>query len=173
MKSALPLLAALALGVLLSASLFLDPGGVPSPRIGEQAPAFSLPSLHDASRRVSPDEMKGRPWLLNVWASWCVGCRVEHPLLMRLRKEDVAILGLNYKDGGDAARAWLEAHGDPYEISVADADGAAALDWGVYGVPETFVIDAGGAVRHRHAGPLDSESIRVLLSMLRAPPESP
>ena len=171
MNRFLPFLIFLPLIGLMVIALKLNPGEVPSPFIGKPAPAFSLPSLYENSRIVSPAEMKNRVWLLNVWASWCVSCRVEHPILLELA-EKAPIVGLNYKDKNEDAREWLEHFGDPYLISAVDVDGAAGLNWGVYGVPETFVIDRNGIVRHKHIGALDSESVAAtilpLLEKLRA-----
>ena len=171
MKRFLPFLIFLPLAGLMAAALKFDPREVPSPFVGKPAPNFVLPSLHSPDNKVSPADMRGRAWLLNVWASWCVACRTEHPLLLELA-EDFAIVGLNYKnseDNGDAARAFLEQLGDPYIVSAADVSGAAALDWGVYGVPETFVIDPQGIVRHKHIGPLSAEDVaNTILPLLHS-----
>ena len=153
MKRFLPLAIFVALAALLAAGLRLDPRKVPSPLIGQAAPDFSLPRLDDPTARVRPADFRGRVWLLNVWASWCASCIAEHPLLLEL-PSDLTVVGLNYKDAAADAAAWLARRGDPYRLSAVDADGAAGLDWGVYGVPETFVIDGGGIVRHKHIGPL-------------------
>ncbi|MGI9297402.1 MAG: DsbE family thiol:disulfide interchange protein [Gammaproteobacteria bacterium] len=167
MRRFLPLLVFLPLAGLMAAALKFNPREVPSPFIGAPAPEFALPSLSPPPRDVSPADMKDQIWILNVWASWCVACRAEHPLLLQLQKE-TTIVGLNYKDAGEDARAWLARFGDPYFVSAADTSGAAALDWGVYGVPETFVIDRGGIVRHKHIGPLDAEAVaNTILPLLR------
>ena len=144
--------------VFLSIGLKLDPREVPSPLINKPAPAFTLPELHQPQQMVSPADFKGKVWLLNVWASWCVSCRAEHPVLNQMaRTSQVPILGLNYKDGRDVAQQWLRQRGDPYTVSAFDEDGRAGIDWGVYGAPETFLIDADGIIRYKLIGPLTPE----------------
>jgi cytochrome c biogenesis protein CcmG/thiol:disulfide interchange protein DsbE len=139
----------------LAVGLQLDPREVPSPLVGKPAPAFELPVLHQPDKRFVPGDMRGKVWLLNVWASWCVSCREEHPVLLELAKRGVLpILGLNYKDKGDDATAWLKQFGNPYELSAVDADGRIGIDYGVYGVPETYLIDAEGVIRYKQIGPL-------------------
>ena len=139
----------------LAVGLNLDPREVPSPLVGKPAPAFELPVLHQPGKRFAPSDMRGKVWLLNVWASWCVACRQEHPLLVQLaRKKAVPIVGLNYKDKGEDAQRWLKQFGDPYQLSVVDADGRIGIDYGVYGVPETYLIDAEGVIRHKQIGPI-------------------
>ena len=139
----------------LAVGLNLNPREVPSPLVGKPAPAFDLPILHQPDKRFVPGDMRGKVWLLNVWASWCVSCREEHPVLVDLAKRGVMpILGLNYKDRGDDATAWLKQFGNPYELSVVDADGRIGIDYGVYGVPETYLIDAEGVIRYKQIGPL-------------------
>ena len=155
--TAVPLLIALALLAAMAAGLFLDPRKVPSALIGKPAPHFNLPLVNAANKTATPAQMKNRVWLLNVWASWCVGCRTEHPLLFILN-EEVPVIGLNYKDNLEDAKQWLKDEGDPYLFSLADSGGA-GLDWGVYGVPETFVIDTDGIIRHKHIGILDAAAI--------------
>lgn len=157
----LPPLLFVALAALLAVGLNLNPREVPSPLVGRAAPHFELPKLHSPTEAVGPDDLRGAPWLLNVWASWCVSCRVEHHVLVDLAEQHGAkIVGLNYKDAPADALQWLEERGDPYVFSALDAAGAAGLDWGVYGVPETFVIDADGVIRHKHIGPLDDADVR-------------
>jgi cytochrome c biogenesis protein CcmG/thiol:disulfide interchange protein DsbE len=135
--------------------LGLNPREVPSPLVGRPVPAFELPLLEQPDKRFVPADMKGKVWLLNVWASWCVTCREEHPLLVDLaNKKTLPILGLNYKDKRDEAKAWLKRFGNPYEFSVVDADGRIGIDYGVYGVPETYLIDAEGVIRFKHIGAL-------------------
>jgi cytochrome c biogenesis protein CcmG/thiol:disulfide interchange protein DsbE len=165
----LPLLAFVALAAVLGVGLQLNPREVPSPFIDKPAPAFSLPLVHEPQRQLSTQELKGQVWLLNVWASWCVACRVEHPLLVELsRKNAVPIYGLNYKDDRRAAMEWLRQFGDPYVASLSDRDGRVGIDYGVYGVPETFVIDRAGVVRHKHIGPVTPEVWeRDLLPLVR------
>ena len=135
--------------------LRLDPREVPSPLVGKPAPAFDLPVLQQPDKHFVPADMKGKVWLLNVWASWCVTCREEHPLLVELSgKKVLPILGLNYKDKDDDAKAWLKRLGNPYDLSVVDADGRIGIDYGVYGVPETYLIDADGVIRFKQIGAL-------------------
>lgn len=139
----------------LAAGLRLKPREVPSPFIGKPAPAFTLSQLHLPDSKFSPSDLHGQVWLLNVWASWCVSCRQEHPVLMALAKHNLApIIGLDYKDEREPAKAWLMEHGDPYRLSIWDREGKVGIDYGVYGVPETFVIDKQGIVRLKHIGPL-------------------
>lgn len=164
-RFALPLLVFAALVALLAVGLNLNPREVPSPLIGKPAPAFSLPNLALAATQtdgqVSTAAWRGKVWLLNVWASWCSACRQEHSLLMDLAaSRRVDIVGLNYKDKDDAARIVLRRFGNPYSENAVDADGRAGLDWGVYGVPETFVIDKKGMVRYKHIGPLNEDALR-------------
>jgi len=140
--------------------LFRDPREVPSPLVDRPAPAFTLATLHAPGKVVSTSDYRGQVWLLNVWASWCVSCRVEHPLLMELAKANVVpIVGLDYKDKDAEAKAWLEQHGNPYALSVVDADGRVGIDWGVYGVPETFVVDKAGVIRYKQIGPLTAGAL--------------
>ena len=158
----LPLGAFIVLVGFLAVGLKLDPREVPSPLVGKAAPAFELPILQkpderfsSGARRFAPSDMRGKVWLLNVWASWCVSCRDEHPTLLALAKRNVLpILGLNYKDKGDEATTWLKQFGDPYDFSVVDADGRIGIDYGVYGVPETYLIDAEGVIRYKQIGPV-------------------
>lgn len=150
----LPVALFLPLFVILGYGLQTDPSKVPSPFINQPAPQFSLPQLANHSVEISPQDLHGQVWLLNVWASWCIPCAVEHPLLSTLT--NVPIVGLNYKDEHADATSWLAERGDPYLFSLVDAEGRVSLDWGVYGVPETFVIDAAGIIRYKHIGPLDS-----------------
>ena len=139
----------------LAVGLGLNPREVPSPFIGKPAPLFSLSQLHQPDSSFSPKDMQGRVWLLNVWASWCVSCRQEHPVLVDLARHKIApIIGLDYKDDREPAKGWLTEHGDPYNFSIWDRDGKIGIDYGVYGVPETFVIDKSGIVRMKHIGPL-------------------
>ena len=155
----LPLAAFALLAVLLGVGLTLKPREVPSPFIGKPAPAFTLPLLADPARSFSPESMRGQVWLLNVWASWCAPCRDEHPLLVALARETgVPIVGLNYKDDPRNAQEWLLRLGDPYRATAMDRDGRTGIDWGVYGVPETFLVDRDGVLRHKVIGPLTREA---------------
>ena len=163
----LPLVVVLVIGGFLYAGLSRDPSIIPSPLIDKSAPVFS------ANRLVEPDAalatfdsqgMLGSVWLLNVWASWCGPCIAEHPQLIAFAAErDVPLVGLNYKDDPADARAWLARYGDPFDAIVSDVGGEVGLDFGVYGVPETFVIDAEGRVRYKHVGPLDRQALDELL----------
>jgi cytochrome c biogenesis protein CcmG/thiol:disulfide interchange protein DsbE len=137
-----------------------DPSVVPSPLVGKPAPAFRLAQLHKPGERLQNADLKGQVWLLNVWASWCVSCRTEHPLLVQLAKTHlVPVYGLDYKDKSEQALAWLVQNGDPYTASIVDADGRVGIDYGVYGVPETFLIDKAGVVRYKQIGPLTAEAL--------------
>ena len=158
----IPLALFLGLAIFLGVGLNRDPRQLPSPLIGRNAPAFMLPRLAAADVAqpgvFSPADMHGKVWLLNVWASWCVSCRQEHPVLLDIaRAADVPLVGLDYKDTGAEARAWLAEHGDPYLLSAVDADGKVGIDYGVYGVPETYVIDKGGTIRFKQIGPISRE----------------
>ena len=145
----------------LAVGLKLDPHEVPSPLVGKPAPLFELPQLAQPDLKFSPVEMKGKVWLLNVWASWCVSCRQEHPVLVALSKTGaVPVYGLNYKDQRADGMKWLGQFGDPYVMSLFDADGRVGIDYGVYGVPETFVIDKRGMIRLKLVGPVTPELIR-------------
>ena len=157
-KFLIPLLLFVILVGFLAVGLNRDPHEVPSPLIGKQAPAFELPQLADPQKTFSPESMKGNPWILNVWASWCVACREEHPVLVELGKLQVApIIGLDYKDKRDDAMAMLTRQGNPYVLSAFDANGRVGIDYGVYGVPETYVIDKAGVIRFKHIGPITIE----------------
>ena len=153
----------------LWAGLGRDPREVPSPLVGKPAPAFDLVQLKQPDKNLTTADMKGQVWLLNVWASWCVSCRVEHPLLVELAKANVVpVIGLNYKDKNDAGIAWLDQNGDPYRLSVVDADGRVGIDWGVYGVPETFVVDKNGVIRYKQIGPITVEALQTkILPLVR------
>lgn len=154
----------------LGVGLTLNPREVPSPFIGRQAPSFKLPQLQEAEKSLSPQDMQGKVWLLNVWASWCVACREEHPLLVELSKTNVVpILGLNYKDRRTDALGWLQRFGNPYTVSIADVNGMVGIDYGVYGVPETFVIDKAGVIRYKQIGPVTRESLDTkILPLIKA-----
>ncbi len=160
----LPLLAFLALGLLLAAGVWMsrnpDREALPSPLIGKPAPDFALPSLHEPNRVVTLRELRGQPFVLNVWGSWCVECRVEHPVLTRFAEtRRVRVVGFNWKDERADALRWLEQFGNPFWVVVADVEGKAAIDWGVYGAPETFLVDRDGIIRWKHVGPLSDEVV--------------
>ena len=159
----LPLAVFIVLAGFLAVGLRLNPREVPSPLIGKPVPAFRLAQLHASDKTISPEDLRGQVWLLNVWASWCVSCRQEHPVLVDLdRQKKITIVGLNYKDERSAAISWLEQHGgDPYKISAVDADGRVGIDFGVYGVPETFLIDKNGVIRYKHIGPVTAEALQT------------
>jgi cytochrome c biogenesis protein CcmG/thiol:disulfide interchange protein DsbE len=146
-----------------------DPREVPSPLVDKPAPAFKLAQLHEPQLAFAPEDMKGKVWLLNVWASWCVSCRVEHPLLVEMAKTRVVpIVGLNYKDKRDDGVQWLAKFGNPYALSAYDVDGRVGIDFGVYGVPETFVIDKQGVVRYKQIGPITPEALeKKILPLIR------
>ena len=158
MKRFLPIIIFLLLAVLLGIGLTLDPKKVPSPLIGKAAPAFELPRLKQPEEKLGTDSFRGKVTLLNVWATWCVSCRAEHEVLTAIAKTGkVDIYGLNYKDKREDAIKWLQVYGDPYVASAFDADGRVGIDWGVYGTPETFVIDKQGIIRHKVIGPVTVE----------------
>ena len=160
LKFIIPLLAFLAIAAFLSVGLTLNPRDLPSTKINKPAPPFSLELLNQRGNVFSPQDMLGQRWLLNVWASWCVGCRVEHPLLNQLANTtDIEMVGLNYKDDPANARRWLQQRGDPYSRIPMDIAGDAGIDWGVYGVPETFIIDEVGKIIYKHTGPLTGEIV--------------
>lgn len=169
MRRLLPFGLFLALALALAAGLSHDPRTLPSALVGRPAPAFALPVLDGGGRSVHAGALQGQVWLLNVWASWCAPCQLEHPLVTELaQRARVPVYGLNYKDQPDAARAWLRRLGDPYAATLLDPQGRTAIDFGVYGVPETYVVDRAGVVRFRHAGPLTPEVVeRQLLPLLR------
>ena len=160
-KFLVPIVLFAVLGLLLAYGLRLDPRKIPSPLVGKELPAFSLATVADPKRTIGSDTLRGRVYLLNVWASWCVACREEHPLLNELaRRKTVPIIGLNYKDKREDALQWLTGMGDPYEASLSDLDGRLGIELGVYGVPETFVIDRRGVIRYKHVGPLTPEVLQ-------------
>ncbi|GAB1426498.1 DsbE family thiol:disulfide interchange protein [Thauera terpenica] len=183
-KFLVPLLLFFGLAGFLAFGLTLNPREVPSPLIDKPAPNFKLARIDDPAATFALEEMRGQVWLLNVWASWCVACRQEHPLLVRMaRQKLVPVVGLNYKevrgDGAlnvrgmaleaetalavERARGWLSDHGDPYVLSVLDVDGRVGIDFGVYGVPETFLIDAEGRIRYKHIGPITPDSLQQVI----------
>ncbi len=146
------------LAVFLYIGLKLKPSEIPSPLLDKPAPVFSLPQLHEPDKTFAPAELRGHVWLFNVWASWCVSCRQEHPVLMQLaRTGEVPIYGLNYKDAREDGVRWLQQFGNPYVASAYDHAGQVGIDYGVYGVPETYVIDREGVIRHKHIGPITPE----------------
>lgn len=160
-KFLLPLGVFIVLVALLAVGLTLNPREVPSPLIGKPAPDFTVPQLHDAGKTFSPQEMRGKVWLLNVWASWCVSCREEHPLLVELAKTGaLPIVGLDYKDKREDGQRWLARFGNPYQLTAYDADGRVGIDYGVYGVPETYLIDKAGIIRYKQIGPITPDALQ-------------
>ncbi|MGZ8225755.1 MAG: DsbE family thiol:disulfide interchange protein [Methylococcaceae bacterium] len=169
LKYIIPLLLFIILAVFLAIGLNLKPSEIPSPFIGKPAPLFSAPKLEMPEEKLSPADLKGKVWLFNVWASWCVSCRAEHPILNQLAQQQaVLIIGLNYKDQPEAAKNWLNTLGNPYNVSIMDQDGRIGIDWGVYGVPETFIIDKKGVIRYKHTGPVTAKSVQAIFLPLIA-----
>lgn len=167
LKFLLPLGVFFGLVVFLALGLKLDPKEVPSPLIDKSAPEFSLTQLDTPSRVIRRDDLLGKVWMLNVWASWCVACRQEHPLLVEFsQRKLLPIYGLNYKDERNDGLTWLARFGNPYDASLYDRDGRVGIDWGVYGVPETFIVDRQGIVRFKHIGPLTPEIVRLRIEPL-------
>lgn len=155
----LPFAAFFLLALLLASGVWMsrkpDRDALPSPLINKPAPAFALPVLHEPTRTVTLDELKGKPFLLNVWGSWCVECRLEHPVITRFAEtRRVRVIGYNWKDEPADALRWLEQFNNPYWLVLADVEGRAAIEWGIYGAPETFLVDAKGVIRWKHVGPL-------------------
>lgn len=158
----IPLAIFLVLVGFLAAGLKLDPRAVPSPLIGKPAPGFALPRLDDPAITVQRDALLGKAWVLNVWASWCGPCRDEHPHIVAFARTGQApVIGLNYKDKRNDALAWLQQLGNPYELSLSDLDGRVGINFGVYGVPETFVIDKQGTIRFKHVGPITPQILQT------------
>lgn len=155
LKYLIPLAIFLILVIFLAIGLGRDPNELPSVLINKAAPTFRLPQLKDPAKTFSAEDMRGKVWLLNVWASWCIGCREEHEWLLEYSKSGaVPIYGLNYKDKTDDALGWLNDLGDPYVLNAVDADGRVAIDYGVYGAPETYLIDQSGTIRFKQIGPV-------------------
>ncbi len=165
-----PLIAFAILIPVLMIGLTKDPSRLPSPLIGKPAPSFELPSLGEPARHVGTSDIAGKIALVNVWATWCVGCREEHGFLMQLAESGaVPVYGINWRDNRDDALRWLEQLGDPYEFTAFDQDGRVGIDWGVYGAPESFLVDANGVVVHKHLGPLNPENWqRDFVPLIRA-----
>ncbi len=156
-----PLVAFLVLAGFLYVGLNLDPREVPSPLVGKPAPAFTLPQLQDPTKQFSPAEMKGKVWLLNVWASWCVSCKEEHPILVELSQQNIVpIYGLDYKDKPMDAEMTLRNGGNPYVLSVSDTEGRVGIEYGVYGVPETYVIDKQGVIQYKLIGVITRQNLK-------------
>jgi cytochrome c biogenesis protein CcmG, thiol:disulfide interchange protein DsbE len=160
LKLILPLILFFIVVGFLAKGLFLDPHEVPSPLIGKAAPAFTAPTLEDSSKNFSVAEMKGKVWLLNVWASWCAACREEHPLLVEMRNHGFPLYGLAYKDTDAEAQDVLKKMGNPYITTATDPSGKIGIDYGVYGVPETYIIDKAGIIRYKQIGPITPITLR-------------
>ena len=157
------------LAIFLGKGLQLDPRQVDSPLINKPAPDFALTSLAEPDKTIRRQDMLGKVWMLNVWASWCVSCRAEHPVLVDYAKrKQVPLVGLNYKDERADGLAWLKGGGDPYDFSLYDREGRTGIDYGVYGVPETFIIDKQGVIRYKHIGPVNNEVLKKTLMPLIA-----
>jgi len=164
-----PLILFILLVAFLAIGLNRDPHEVPSPLIGKPAPNFEIGQLADSQKTFSPESMKGKVWMLNVWASWCVACREEHPLLMDFSKtKTLPIIGLDYKDQRPAAIQMLAREGNPYTFIAFDGDGHVGIDYGVYGVPETYIIDKAGVIRYKNIGPITPEILREKITPLIA-----
>jgi cytochrome c biogenesis protein CcmG/thiol:disulfide interchange protein DsbE len=160
-KHLVPLAIFLIIAVFLGIGLTRDPRKLPSTFIDKPAPAFQVPQVHAADKTFSPQDMKGQVWMMNVYASWCTACRVEHPLLVEIsRSKAVPLIGLDYKDKREDALKFLQQLGDPYDLSAYDLDGRVGIDFGVYGVPETFIIDKQGVIRHKHIGPITPDALQ-------------
>jgi cytochrome c biogenesis protein CcmG/thiol:disulfide interchange protein DsbE len=174
-KTLLPLAVFTLLAVLLGVGLTMDPRKIPSPLIGKPVPDFQLPAVQGRSLGFSDEDLRVEASLVNVFASWCTACRIEHPLLMELSREGtVPIHGLNYKDAPEDAAAWLKTFGDPYTRTGADLEGKVGIDWGVYGVPETFLVDANGQIAYKQIGPItreiwETELLPRILALREAP----
>lgn len=160
LKYLLPVIFFFVLCGFLFIGLYKDPSEVPSPLIGKSVPEFSLPKLYDNSAQFSNKKFLGKVSVLNVWATWCFACKQEHPALLELAKRNIApIYGLNYKDEADKAKLYLRDFGNPFVANAFDEAGRVAIDWGVYGAPETFLIDRKGIIRYKHIGPLTLENL--------------
>ncbi|CDZ92915.1 MULTISPECIES: DsbE family thiol:disulfide interchange protein [Pseudomonadaceae] len=162
----LPLLVFLTVAVFLYRGLFLDPSELPSALIDKPVPEFSLPSLENPERMLSAADFKGEAALINVWATWCPTCRAEHEMLNQLAGQGVVVYGVNYKDDSEAARRWLNELGNPYRLNVEDPEGSLGINLGVYGAPETFLIDKNGVIRHKYVGAIDQRVWREQLAPL-------
>ncbi len=161
-KFLIPLLLFLVIAGFLGVGLVLDPKEVPSPLVGKPAPELSLPALDNPGRIVTTEEFLGKPWMLNVWATWCVSCRAEHRVLVDMsRHTDIPVVGLDYKDDAEAAKQWLRQLGNPYVVTAFDEKGRIAIDWGVYGTPETYLIDKKGIIRYKQIGPINVEILET------------
>ena len=168
-KALIPLAVFIVLVIFLAIGLTRDPHEIPSPLIGKPAPSFSAPILQAPEKQFSAKDMLGQVWLLNTWASWCVACRQEHPILMEFAKtKTLPIIGLDYKDKDADGLKWLARYGNPYDKTITDKDGRIGIDFGVYGVPESFLIDKAGVIRYKQIGPITDETLRdKILPLIR------
>ncbi|MCU7916940.1 MAG: DsbE family thiol:disulfide interchange protein [Candidatus Thiodiazotropha sp. (ex Dulcina madagascariensis)] len=167
LRYSIPLLIFAVIAAFLYKGLGMNPREIPSPLIGKSIPEFSLPTVENAATMVNSENLLGKVYLLNVWATWCVSCRAEHETLVHLSRSGVEIVGLNWKDDRDKALAWLNRLGDPYIINIFDQKGRTAIDLGVYGAPETFLVDSKGVIHYKHAGPISMELFnKTLLPMI-------
>lgn len=168
-KGYIPLAIFAVLVVFLAIGLTRDPREIPSPLIGKPAPDFTAPNLHDTSLTLTKQDMLGKVWLLNTWASWCVACREEHPLLVEFSKSKmIPIIGLDYKDKDQDGLQWLARYGNPYDVAIADRDAKIGINFGVYGVPESFLIDKVGVIRYKQIGPFNEDVIQnKLIPLIR------
>lgn len=173
----LPLILFLGLATLLGAGVLMNAGktqtDIASPLIGKPAPEFALPDFNNAERTVRKADLLGKPYLVNIWASWCASCRVEHPVITDIANSGrLMVVGYNYKDEPEDAARWLAQFGNPFHLILADVEGRSAIDWGIYGAPETFLVDAEGVIRWKHVGPVTetvmNEQIWPLLADLEA-----
>lgn len=163
-KFLIPLALFAVLVVFLAVGLGLDPHAVPSPLVNKPAPAFKVSQLENPDAQFSPEDLKGKVWILNVWASWCVSCREEHPVLMELARANIVpVIGLDYKDQRDKGMSILKRNGNPYTLTAFDPDGRVGIDYGVYGVPESYVIDKAGIIRYKHIGPITVDDLKKTL----------
>ena len=157
-KFLIPIILFALLGVLLAYGLKLDPHKIPSPLVDKPLPTFSLPTLEDPKKIITNADLRGQVVMVNVWASWCVACKQEHPVLLELaQRKQIPIIGLNYKDKPADASKVLETEGNPYNMIIVDASGRTGIDWGVYGVPESFIVDKQGVIRYKQIGPITPE----------------
>lgn len=169
LKLLLPLILFFVMVGFLAKGLFLDPHEVPSPLINKLAPSFVAPILGNSSEQFSTESMKGKVWLLNMWASWCAACREEHPLLIEMKQHGIPLYGLAYKDTDEESQAVIKKMGDPYLLTATDQSGKIGINYGVYGVPETYIIDQSGTIRYKQIGPITPEALRdKILPLLKS-----
>ncbi|RDE18032.1 DsbE family thiol:disulfide interchange protein [Motiliproteus coralliicola] len=164
----IPIILALVLGAFLFKGLSLNPRELPSALVGKPFPAFELSALQDQAKQLTKVDLPKQPHLVNIWATWCPSCKVEHPQLLSIARDDnIPIVGLNYKDTAPEAQKWLRVYENPYVFNIFDPKGKLGFDLGVYGAPETYIVDAKGIVRYRHAGPIDVETWKTMRNIVR------